>query len=481
MNNPPYNIYFDNSTGRVVVNKTVQQAKRNNSPLKKISILKKEDDEFEKKIEELYNFTNSDHNNKRHPQNIMRNNSPPRNNVGQKNLQTLIQQREIEPPRTVHSIIAPRPISPPKNISIQRPIIKTNPSFQRSPSPIIEKKNQLQNQLQNQHQNQRQYQNQNQNQNQIIGKNYFENNDDNKTYEIIENNDVDDSVNEENNIIIKNDNVLKKVENNNYILKKDLIYGIKKTILSDFNYLGNSSNSNDFIISLNKNLNKQNSIFDSFYLFPNISEINTKTETNIINEKKVDIFKNINNSYDIQYFPIDFVACGITIPLKSKNNSYSKLIIKNIFWNIFQSIDLNNYSNNELLCIIPNKYEFNYKMIELQINFELHSQVSKNVIESYNNKILPYKNLNIKSVTPANSCLFEVISIKINTLNGVYFDDIIINLMPELDIQCALLCIRISVPSESSDILKGIDKNNVIFYGNIPFSQFVLNFDYELC
>ena len=74
-----------------------------------------------------------------------------------------------------------------------------------------------------------------------------------------------------------------------------------------------------------------------------------------------------------------------------------------------------------------------------------------------------------------------MISIKTNTLNGVYFDDIIINLIPELDINCALLCIRISVPDSSAEILKGVDKNNVIFYGNIPFSQFVLNFDYELC
>jgi hypothetical protein len=66
-----------------------------------------------------------------------------------------------------------------------------------------------------------------------------------------------------------------------------LIYGIKKTILSDFNYLYQSSNSNDFKITINKNYNKNIFIYDSFYLFPNISEINTKTETNIINDKIV--------------------------------------------------------------------------------------------------------------------------------------------------------------------------------------------------
>jgi hypothetical protein len=108
MNNP-YNIYFDNSTGRVVVNKAMQQQiKRNNSPQKKIPIFKNEDDDFQKKIEELYKFTNLDNDKK----NMIRGRSPSRDNMSQRQLQTLIQQREIEPPKTVHNIIAPRPVSP---------------------------------------------------------------------------------------------------------------------------------------------------------------------------------------------------------------------------------------------------------------------------------------------------------------------------------------------------------------------------------
>lgn len=267
-------------------------------------------------------------------------------------------------------------------------------------------------------------------------------------------------------------------EGNNILLeKKNIIYGIKKTILSDFNYLNYSSNNNDFSIGINKN-NKNQCIYDCFYLFPNISEINTKNETNIINEKKVEIFK---HSYynTIQYFPIDFIPCGITIPLKSKTAIFTKLIIKNIFWNIFQSINIKNYSNNELLSIVPDKSDFIYKNVELEINFELHSQVSQNIIDKYN--ILPYKNLNIRNATPANSCLFDISNIKINTLNGSYFDNLEINLLPNLDIHCALLCIKISVPESTVENLKGFDKNNNIFYGNIPFSQFILNFDYELC
>ena len=275
--------------------------------------------------------------------------------------------------------------------------------------------------------------------------------------------------------IIKNND-----KNQIKIIKKDLTYGIKKTILSDFNYLYSSSNKNDFIIGLNKNLNKNVFFFDSFYLFPNISEINTKSETNIVNEKKVDLFKNNNDNNDIQYFPIDFIPCGILIPLKSNKSFYKQIIIKNIYWNIFQTINIDKYNKNELLGIYPNKNEFSYANVSLEINIELHSQISSNISENIGCKILPYKNNNFKNTTPANSCLFKVLSFKVNTLNGSYFNDLEINLLPELDIHNALLCIRVSVPEESIHTLKGFDKNNSLFYGHIPFSQFILNLDYEL-
>jgi len=262
--------------------------------------------------------------------------------------------------------------------------------------------------------------------------------------------------------------------------KRDIIYGIKKTILSDFNFSNLSSNSNDFKIGINKNSSNNSIIFDSFYLFPNISEINTKTETNIINEKKVEIFDNNNDPNDKQYFPIDFIPCGITIPLKKYNNNYSKIIINNIYWNIFQSIDRERYEENELLCITPDKAEFVYKKINLEINFELHSQVSSNIVRKINNKILPYKNERMKTINPSNSCLYKVKKIIVNSLNGLYNSNIEIDLNEELKLECALLCVRISVANESYNLLKGFDKYNKMFCGHIPFSQFVLSFDYNL-
>jgi hypothetical protein len=297
------------------------------------------------------------------------------------------------------------------------------------------------------------------------------------------------NLNENNNVPIENNthisnnsstNAYNRINSNEDNSKKDIVYGIKKTILSDFNFSNISSNSNDFKIGINKNSSNNTIIFDSFYLSPNIVEINTKSETNIINEKKVEIFENINNLKDKQYFPIDFIPSGITIPLKKYNNHYSKIIIRNIFWNIFQTIDGERYADNEILCITPDKAEFVYRKINLEVNIEIHSQVSNNIIRNNHNKIVPYKNERIKTINPANSCLYEVKTFTINTLNGSFTDDIEIDFNEELNLNCALLCVRISVANESYNVLKGFDKYNKMFCGHIPFSQFILSLDYDL-
>ena len=98
----------------------------------------------------------------------------------------------------------------------------------------------------------------------------------------------------------------------------------------------------------------------------------------------------------------------------------------------------------------------------------------------YGDHIVPYRDENSKNAYASNSCIYNIESFNVNKLNGSNFEGFEINLIPELDIQCALLCIKISVPEESINILKGNDKNNVVFCGHIPFSQFILNFDYEI-
>ena len=93
---------------------------------------------------------------------------------------------------------------------------------------------------------------------------------------------------------------------------------------------------------------------------------------------------------------------------------------------------------------------------------------------------MPYRNFDLKNSTPANSCLYPSSVIEINNLNGAIFNNLEIDLCTDLDIQCALLCVKISVPYDCIQILKGTDKTDSPFYGYIPFSQFILNFDYDL-
>jgi hypothetical protein len=394
----PYNVYFDNVTGRVIMQKKVNKEEDNNS-----------DTDFNNKINQLYNITNI----------------KSREEISNKNInqnQNHNQNYNKNPNNASNNI----------NIDIREQIKKE-----------LTKKN---------------------------------------SNEIKKINIQEDFKNNFSNNNFNNNNIKNNLNNNSSISlsKKEVFFGIKKTILSDFNHLNNSSNSNDFKIGINKNINRNSNIFDTFYLFPNISEINTKNETNIVNEKKVDIFTNINNNSDKQYFPVDFVACGINIPLRSQSTIYKKLIIKNIFWNIFQSININKYMSDELLSIVPERNDFSYKSIKLQINFELHSQINNNIIQLLGNRILPYRNFDMKNTTPANSCLYSSSVIEINSLNGSIFNNLEIDLCTDLEIQCALLCVKISVPDDCAQILKGSDKNDRPYYGNIPFSQFILNFDYDL-
>ena len=137
------------------------------------------------------------------------------------------------------------------------------------------------------------------------------------------------------------------------------------------------------------------------------------------------------------------------------------------------------YKNNEILCFVPNISEYNLKNIKLQINFEIHNQISGIIEEKFSNNILPYKNSNITNLNPANTCLTKVSSIIIENVNGCIENDIIIDLPEKLDLNSVLLCAKISIPNESFHVLNGYDKNQMISHGYIPFSQFLLQFDYQ--
>lgn len=240
-------------------------------------------------------------------------------------------------------------------------------------------------------------------------------------------------------------------------------------------------NCNYFKIGLNSGTFYKTICSDCLYLFPYISEIN-KENIDSINEKKIESFCNKNNIHDIQYFPLDYIPCGNIIPLsgnkQQQEQQLNKIRIFNVYWNIIQSINTNIYKNNEILCFVPNISEYNLKNIKLQINFEIHNQISGTIEEKFSNNILPYKNNNITNLNPANTCLTNVKSIIIDKINGCIENDIIIDLPEGLDLNSVLLCAKISIPIESFHVLNGYDKNQMISHGYVPFSQFLLQFDY---
>jgi len=275
-------------------------------------------------------------------------------------------------------------------------------------------------------------------------------------------------------------NMLKEYSDNSKRDKynvKTLLYGIKKTNITELNDKKLSSSNNLKIMKNNEIGSKI--IFDSFYLSPNILEINEYSSYNFIHEKKVEKFINIYDESDYQYFPIDYTPSGFPINIKNNKSKYNNLIITNVSWNIIQNINDTKYEEANILGITPNINEMAYKNINLSINFELHSQIPLHLLSNREN-IIPYRNVNIKVANPSKTCLFKVQNIKINKLNGFRENNIVIPLNNFYNLFNSLLCVRVSLDEDDIYYLKGFDANEKLNYGHVPFSQFILNFDYYL-
>ena len=259
--------------------------------------------------------------------------------------------------------------------------------------------------------------------------------------------------------------------------KRSLLYGVKKTNISESNHIQVSSNSY-FKIMKNNEIGSS-IIYDSFYLSPNILEINEYSNYNYIHEKKVEKFINIFDEKDIQYFPIDYVPSGFPINLKNSNKKYKSLVINNLSWNIIQNLNDNKYEEINILGVTSNIDQINYKNINLDINFELHSQIPIHLLNDRKN-IIPYRNNNILSMNPSKTCLYRIPRIKINELNGIKNYEVKIDIENLYNLNNALLCVRISLDEDNIYYLKGLDINQKLNYGYIPFTQFLLDFDYHL-
>ena len=275
---------------------------------------------------------------------------------------------------------------------------------------------------------------------------------------------------------IEQENQIKEI-NNTSNNKTTLLYGIKKTNISESN--NKKISSSNFLKILKNNEVGNNIIFDSFYLSPNILEINEYSSFNYVHNKQVERFFNIYDDRDIQYFPIDYVPSGFPINLKNKLSRYNNLVITNFTWNIIQNINDSKYDETELLGICPNINELMHTNIDLTINFELHSQIPVQLINNREN-IIPYRNKHVKVSNPSKTCLFKIKKIKVNKLNG--FKDTTINIpihnCPNMN--NSLLCVRISLDDDAVHQLKGYDSNEKLTYGYLPFNQIIFSMDYYL-
>ena len=259
-------------------------------------------------------------------------------------------------------------------------------------------------------------------------------------------------------------------------INEKALYGIKRVCAQEINKINaKNSISNNLRIKLN-NMKNNNPIFDTFYLSPNILEINQQNCDNYINEKNIEQVSNIYNMNNFDYFPNDYTPSGF--PIELKNNT---LVIEKIKWNIMQHITDTKYDETHLLGFVPKENEFNYVNMELEVTFELHSQLPFNLLNNRSN-ICPYRNnTSTNNFNCSNTCLYntEKTKIKINNLSDNSNLKIEIPIFAHSYIKNALLCIKVGISPESMYNLKGYDKYNNIAYGFIPFNQMIINFEHH--
>ncbi len=271
--------------------------------------------------------------------------------------------------------------------------------------------------------------------------------------------------------------LLKDYHNKSFNNVKSLLYGIKKTNITET--VNNKYSSSSYFKIMKNNDIGNNVVYDTFYLSPNVLEINEHSSNNFIHTKKVEKFINIFKKNEYQYFPVDYIPTGFPINIKNNHSRYNNIVIKNLSWNIIQNINESKYESTSILGIVPNINEFLYKNISLTLNFELHSQIPLQLLSS-NENIIPYRNNNVKVLNPSKTCLFEIKNFKIDNLNGFSDESIKIPIKNYYNLFNTLLCIKISIDEDEVYNLKGYNNNQKLTYGYIPLNQIILNFDYYL-
>ncbi len=291
-------------------------------------------------------------------------------------------------------------------------------------------------------------------------------------------------------------------------------FGLKKLIIPDY-CEKHGSCSSDFHISVNKYYNdlipthcSSNIPFDTFYLYAGSRENNTRVEPNIVSDYKVKIYPNIQMlGAPSEPFPTHFIPSGISTPFGFINSEGKKAIgikIIKLSWNIYQtkplikmtdicSRDLQIKEQNELILLENLKtsfYEKNpniigvvqkgcdiyYPFVSLSLNIEFHSQrninLASKIVMDGTNPDAPYFDICDPVWYPNNTCRNVDDSISISTLNGMIplHKEILFN--KEINDDSLMMCVKISVPDETKELLKGYDKFGNTNYGTVYFSNF---------
>jgi hypothetical protein len=256
-----------------------------------------------------------------------------------------------------------------------------------------------------------------------------------------------------------------------------LLFGLKKTNIVENN--NSEINSSSYFRIMKNNTDINETIYDTFYLSPNILEINDYSHFNYVHDRKVEKFQNNNKSNDCHYFPLEYIPSGFPINL---NNNISNIVIQNISFNFVQLMNANKYEDFRLLGNTIERNNLVNKKISLNLHFELHSQVPYHLLSNRLN-LMPYRNENLKVLNPSQTCIVPIKTIKINDLNNFYEDKIRIpieDIILNHQLKNVLLAVRISLDKASIKELKGVDVNDKIYYGYVPFTQILVNCEYYL-
>lgn len=286
--------------------------------------------------------------------------------------------------------------------------------------------------------------------------------------------DIDEELIESLKIIVNEYKKPKNIQKNKI---HELLFGLKKTNIVENN--SSEINSSSYFRIMKNNIDVNQIIYDTFYLAPNILEINDYSHFNYIHDRKIEKFQNQYTSTDAQYFPLEYTPSGFPINL---TENISNIVLQNISFNCVQFMNANKYEDFRLLGNTIERNTLVNKKISLNLHFELHSQIPYHLLNNRLN-LMPYRNENLKVLNPSQTCLLTVETIKIKDLNSFHGEKIRISLEDIIlnhQLKNVLLTVRISLDKTSIKELKGIDVNEKIYYGYVPFTQLLVNCEYYL-